>query len=376
MACIQAGAVGRHIVEGTGARTASPWDTSRTAVEFSTLGGWIATHASGMKKNRYGNIEDLVLDVSVVTTAGAWSAADVGAPRVGGQRRRAALDARLRGLRSASSPAPSSRSSRCPRRAGLRFDRVPGLRERGPLPLRARSGGRRAGQRALVDNLQFQLSQMLKPRNRGLRQAEERAREVLRHPREGLRRRAHVRLHAGLRGQPPRRSPRSSRSVTYAIAKRHGGIGRRLRERQARLPADLRHRLPARLDPEPLPAGRVLRDLGAVEPRSFDLCENVKRRLREEHAARGPPGQAVRHLPRDPGLRDRLSASTSTSPTTSRASRATRATLYSEIERAARDEVLRQRRLALPPPRHRQDPPALPAAHPRRNAGHVPSPGS
>ena len=33
------------------------------SVEFSTLGGWIATHASGMKKNRYGNIEDLVLDV-------------------------------------------------------------------------------------------------------------------------------------------------------------------------------------------------------------------------------------------------------------------------------------------------------------------------
>jgi alkyldihydroxyacetonephosphate synthase len=40
------------------------------SVEFSTLGGWIATNASGMKKNVYGNIEDLVLDVTVVTTAG------------------------------------------------------------------------------------------------------------------------------------------------------------------------------------------------------------------------------------------------------------------------------------------------------------------
>src|SRR5207247_8447270 len=40
------------------------------SVEFSTLGGWIVTNASGMKKNRYGNIEDLVLDVSVVTTGG------------------------------------------------------------------------------------------------------------------------------------------------------------------------------------------------------------------------------------------------------------------------------------------------------------------
>jgi alkyldihydroxyacetonephosphate synthase len=31
--------------------------------EFSTLGGWIATNASGMKKNKYGNIEDIVLNV-------------------------------------------------------------------------------------------------------------------------------------------------------------------------------------------------------------------------------------------------------------------------------------------------------------------------
>ena len=34
------------------------------------MGGWIATNASGMKKNKYGNIEDLVLDVSVATAAG------------------------------------------------------------------------------------------------------------------------------------------------------------------------------------------------------------------------------------------------------------------------------------------------------------------
>lgn len=29
-------------------------------MEFSSLGGWVATRASGMKKNIYGNIEDLV----------------------------------------------------------------------------------------------------------------------------------------------------------------------------------------------------------------------------------------------------------------------------------------------------------------------------
>lgn len=27
------------------------------SIEFSSLGGWVATRASGMKKNKYGNIE-------------------------------------------------------------------------------------------------------------------------------------------------------------------------------------------------------------------------------------------------------------------------------------------------------------------------------
>ncbi|KAG1714620.1 Alkyldihydroxyacetonephosphate synthase, peroxisomal [Nymphon striatum] len=38
--------------------------------EFSTLGGWVATRASGMKKNIYGNIEDLVMHVKMVSTEG------------------------------------------------------------------------------------------------------------------------------------------------------------------------------------------------------------------------------------------------------------------------------------------------------------------
>ena len=38
--------------------------------EFSTLGGWIATRASGMKKNVYGNIEDIIVHVKIVTPIG------------------------------------------------------------------------------------------------------------------------------------------------------------------------------------------------------------------------------------------------------------------------------------------------------------------
>ncbi|MBN3278751.1 ADAS protein, partial [Polyodon spathula] len=40
------------------------------SMEFSTLGGWVATRASGMKKNIYGNIEDLVVHIRMVTPRG------------------------------------------------------------------------------------------------------------------------------------------------------------------------------------------------------------------------------------------------------------------------------------------------------------------
>ena len=40
------------------------------SIEFSTLGGWISTNASGMKKHRYGNIEDIVQNVTLITPKG------------------------------------------------------------------------------------------------------------------------------------------------------------------------------------------------------------------------------------------------------------------------------------------------------------------
>ena len=39
-------------------------------VPIYSLGGWVATRASGMKKNVYGNIEDLVVKVKVATPRG------------------------------------------------------------------------------------------------------------------------------------------------------------------------------------------------------------------------------------------------------------------------------------------------------------------
>lgn len=49
--------------------------------EFSTLGGWVATRASGMKKNVYGNIEDLVVRVKLVTPSGVLDR-ECSAPRI------------------------------------------------------------------------------------------------------------------------------------------------------------------------------------------------------------------------------------------------------------------------------------------------------
>src|SRR5204863_7396495 len=69
MACREAGAVGRPRQAGL-ARHGFTMGHEPDSIEFSTLGGWIATNASGMKKNRYGNIEDLVLDVSAITAQG------------------------------------------------------------------------------------------------------------------------------------------------------------------------------------------------------------------------------------------------------------------------------------------------------------------
>jgi alkyldihydroxyacetonephosphate synthase len=76
MACIEAGAVGRHIMEDL-VKYGLTMGHEPDSVEFSTLGGWIATNASGMKKNKYGNIEDLILDGSVATVNGPLTRAEV-----------------------------------------------------------------------------------------------------------------------------------------------------------------------------------------------------------------------------------------------------------------------------------------------------------
>lgn len=68
-ACVQAGITGSEL-ERQLAQAGFLCGHEPDSIELSTLGGWIATNASGMKKNRYGNIEDIVESVNLVTPSG------------------------------------------------------------------------------------------------------------------------------------------------------------------------------------------------------------------------------------------------------------------------------------------------------------------
>lgn len=68
-ACVQAGITGTALEQ----KLAEHGFTSGhepDSQELSTLGGWISTNASGMKRNRYGAIENIVDSVTVVTPKG------------------------------------------------------------------------------------------------------------------------------------------------------------------------------------------------------------------------------------------------------------------------------------------------------------------
>jgi alkyldihydroxyacetonephosphate synthase len=176
MACIQAGAVGRHI-QSELAKHGFTLGHEPDSIEFSTLGGWIATHASGMKKNKYGNIEDLVLDVNVVTTRGVLSRPTV-APRES-----AGLDPRrwMFGSEGSLGIITHAVVKLFPLPEAQTYDSVlfPDLQDgMGFLYELSREATLPASVR-LVDNLQFQLGQCLKPRADGMKKLVGKAQKFL-----------------------------------------------------------------------------------------------------------------------------------------------------------------------------------------------------
>ncbi len=164
-ACIEAGASGREIAQVLG-RYGFTIGHEPDSYEFSTLGGWIATHASGMKKNRYGNIEDIVLGVTAVTAQGEL-VRDGAPPResVGGDPARWLFGSEGRlGIVT---------------RAVVKVRLLPEVQKHGSVIFREfeagvaflrdvqRSGALPASIR-LMDNLQFRFGQALKPHATGL----------------------------------------------------------------------------------------------------------------------------------------------------------------------------------------------------------------
>ena len=71
VACVQAGIFGADLerdLKQYGVISGHEPDS----MEFSTLGGWISTRASGMKKNTYGNIDDIVQNITLITSQGVY----------------------------------------------------------------------------------------------------------------------------------------------------------------------------------------------------------------------------------------------------------------------------------------------------------------
>lgn len=66
---VEAGIIGEHLEQELN-KSGYTLGHEPDSIEFSTVGGWIATNASGMKKNRYGNIEDIVNNYTLITPSG------------------------------------------------------------------------------------------------------------------------------------------------------------------------------------------------------------------------------------------------------------------------------------------------------------------
>jgi alkyldihydroxyacetonephosphate synthase len=282
---VQAGAVGRVLMDQL-AEYGVTMGHEPDSVEFSTLGGWIATHASGMKKNRYGNIEDLVLDVNVVTPTGRLARNGL-APResIGFDPKRTVLgsEGRLGIITQAVVklfPLPEAQnfgSILFPEfGSGVAF--LYEMQRTQTLPASVR----------LVDNLQFKFGQALKPASPGgLSAIKSKVEKMVVTKVKGFDPDQMVACTLVFEGSEE--EVERQEAAVYELAKRHGGMpaGGANGARGYQLTFGIayirdfimNHYVLAESFETSVPWSEAL-----------TLCENVKQRLYDEHAARNLPG--------------------------------------------------------------------------------------
>jgi alkyldihydroxyacetonephosphate synthase len=285
MAAIEAGATGREIEAQLG-RHGFTMGHEPDSIEHSTLGGWVATHASGMKKNRYGNIEDIVLAVRAATPGGEL--ARPGAlPResVGGDPTRWMLgsEGRLGIVTSAT----------------VKIFPLPAVRRFGSVLFRDFETGfafLRDVQRAevapasirLMDNLQFQFGQAVRPRREGFEILKSRLERAFVTRVRGFQAESMVACTLLFEGSAAEVA--AQERAVYRLASRHGGLraGGSNGERGYQLTFAIayirdfmmRHWVLGESFETSVPWSQALA-----------LCENVNQRLFQEHAKRGLPGR-------------------------------------------------------------------------------------
>ncbi|HEY8120310.1 MAG TPA: FAD-binding oxidoreductase [Myxococcota bacterium] len=284
-ACIQAGATGSEIEEVL-ARHGFTTGHEPDSMELSTLGGWIATNASGMKKNRYGNIEDLVLSISAVTPEGdELTRAASARESVGGDPARWLIgsEGRLGIVTSAILkifPLPEVR-----RFGSVLFKSF----EQGFAFLRdAERAGCKPASIRLMDNLQFQFGQAVKPAKTG-------AAALL-----SKLERAFV---LGVKGFEPNRMVActllfegTEREVAaqerglYPLAAKHGGM--KAGPENGKRGYELTFAI-AYIRDFMMEHWLVAESFETTVPwsQAVAVCDAVKRRIHAEHAARGLPGK-------------------------------------------------------------------------------------
>jgi alkyldihydroxyacetonephosphate synthase len=333
MACAEAGATGLEIdraLHEHGFTLGHEPDS----YELSTLGGWIATNASGMKKNRYGNIEDLLLSVEAVTPAGRLDRPRP-APResVGGDPGRWLLgsEGRLGIVTSATLkifPLPELRrfDSVLFRSFEEGFAFLRDVQDSGVVPASIR----------LMDNLQFQFGQALKPRREGLRALESRLQKLYVLGVRGFeaeRMVACTLLYEGSREEVAAQE----RSIRRLAARHHGmRAGAENGERGYQLTFAI-----AYIRDFMMSRWIIAESFETSVPwsRALELCANMKQRLWQEHAKRGLPGQ--------PFVSCRVTQLYDTGVCIYfyfafyYKGVANASEVYSELERAAREEILR-----------------------------------